>query len=175
MAERRVIAGVLLLGVVSGCSEGGQGLVLGGLCTDGGEYGYLGPLCTTSGDVTVVAGLTGDAKAYRFGPGTGELNIRLSPLVGFEPNGAFFVDVLALSSRSEGSTLFRTMTWGSCTACPDDPSDLQVALTDEPVWAPAVSPVLGVAGAPEDALITLRGADLDIVELRTSTDLWFQW
>ena len=80
------------------------------------------------------------------------------------------LEVLAASSRSEGSTLYRSMTWGSCTNCPPNPNDVEVPLDEEFVWAGVINdtPNLGTSNyPPDDANFTLRGADLDIVDLRT--------
>jgi hypothetical protein len=135
----------------------------------GGGAG-ISSICTTGGDAKQVAGITNDAIAFHFGPSTGSLSIHLSAFEAIrDPTWSF--DVLARSTRPEGSELFRILTWSTCAACPPDPSDASGRVTQDYSWVRALNDYSGMSDAsealPNDAVITLRGADIDIVNVRT--------
>jgi len=131
------------------------------------------PACTIAGDVEQITGVTGDSIGYHFGPKTGSLTIRLDALIHTVAEGTggtveLWLDVLAASTRPEGSLLYRTLTWGNCAACPDDPADAQAAFGEDFEWVRAVDPVAvaDTLSIPDDAEVTFRGADLDLADIR---------
>lgn len=130
------------------------------------------PACTVSGDAAQVSGTTADSVAYSFGPDTGALHVRLSALPIATYPQPFTLEVLAASSRPEGTALYRELTWGGCGAeCPDDPVDVSVPLATDYSWAKMLDAVPGSDGRftlGADALLTLRGASLDLLDLRWS-------
>lgn len=133
------------------------------------------PACTIAGDAEQITGVTGDSIGYHFGPKTGSLTIRLDALIhtgtGVGGTVEFWLDVLAASTRPEGSMLYRTLTWGNCAACPDDPADGQAAFGEDFEWVKAVEPVAlaDTLSLPDDAEVTFRGADLDLADIRAPT------
>ncbi len=171
----------------SACASDPQALLLDHICDPDSENEFddfseplpppPGPgqpdvlvMCSTSGDVEQRSGVTADAIAFHFGPATGALHLHLSAFEAIrDPNWS--LEILARSTRPEGSEMFRVMTWSTCAACPPDPGDATGVVTGEFSWVRAVDNESGMSDAfaslPNDAMITLRGADLDIVNVRT--------
>jgi hypothetical protein len=152
-----------------GCDTEGQPMLLDQVCSQPSYDGGPGPACVVSGDAEITSGITPDATAVRLGTNGGVLRIRTNALQGL--NGATFsLDVLAAANplRAEGNVLFRTLTWGSCgTQCPPEPSDSEASLSEDYAWAEMVKDLASAQGvAPDDAVIELRGADIDILDLR---------
>jgi len=118
--------------------------------------------------------MTEDSIGFRLGPGTGALTIRLDGLAAVQ-SPFWSLEVLAASNRPEGSTIFRTLTWGSCGAnCPPDPGDVQAPLSQDFAWVNVLENEQGVTfvvstDIPNDAVVTFRGADIDILDIRTPT------
>lgn len=177
MADPRLLipltaaASLMLLG----CSTEPQVRVLDNICNpdlDEYYYGSTGSsnACTVSGDARETTGVSADTIGFKLGPGTGSLHIRMNAIQAVY-SSVWSLDVLAASARPEGSTIFRTITWGSCaSSCPADPDDTEAALAEDFEW---ITMVTGETGAvqfsdpiPDDALLTFTGADIDIVDIR---------
>jgi len=160
--------------LISGCETDGSPLLLDLIC---GPQTYYSPgtgaSCTVTGDAVLTSGVTGNATGVHFGAaGSGELRIRINAIPATYQGVSWSLEALAASSRSEGSTLYRSLTWGTCvnTTCPPNPNDVEVPLDEDFVWAGVIddAPNLGAGNyPPDDANITLRGADIDLVDLRT--------
>ncbi len=179
MTVRRLAAAVLALGALT--ALGGCSVAEGGFLTEvcGAEYtdfsvgfgeGSTYTACSVSGDAAQVTGTTADSIAFRFGPDTGALQIRLSALpLAFNPQ-PFTAEVLAAASRPEGSTLYRELTWGACgPECPDDLVDASAPLVADYSWLKMLDAVPGFDGRVTlgaDALLTFRGASVDLLDLR---------
>jgi len=152
-----------------GCGSEAQVLLLDRICNPDVPLATSQPNCTVAGDADLTTGVTGDTTAVRFGPSTGELYVRLGAIQAAS-QAVWSLDVLAASSRSEGSTLYRSLSWGTCGSdCPSDPDDVEAPLSDEFQWAAMVTDLAGSFSAPStlDAFLVLRGADIDIIDLRT--------
>ncbi len=165
--------GALLLGLAAawlvGCGSESQVLLLDRICNPDGPMVSSVPPCSVSGDAALTTGVTGDTTAVHFGSNTGELRILLAAIQAANQS-RWSLDVLASSSRSEGSTLYRSLSWGTCGSdCPSDPVDAEAPLGEDFEWAAMVDEVQGSFSAQtsSDAMITLRGAALDIIDLRT--------
>jgi hypothetical protein len=175
------IAMVLALPLLCACGADGRPMLLDQVCRGSSLNGSGTPNCTLGGDAEYVSGITADSRAVRLGPsGQGSLSILISALgAASQPNWS--VEVLVAAGRPEGSILYRSMTWGSCPqSCPADLGDVEAALDQDFQWARVITDAKGqttstpmpgfpptVAAIPDDAVITLRGADIDIVDLRT--------
>ncbi len=166
-------SGALTLGLSAalliGCGGNDQVFLLDQLCNPDTPSIYGEVVCTVSGDAELTTGITSDTTAVHLGPDTGELRIKLYA-IGATSQPTWSLDVLAAASRSEGSTLFRSLTWGNCgSACPSDPDDVQAPLAQDFQWAGMVDDLPGSPSATSqtDALLTLRGADIDIIDIRT--------
>ncbi|MBW2454591.1 MAG: hypothetical protein JRI68_08775 [Deltaproteobacteria bacterium] len=165
--------GALLLGLAAtwlmGCGTQGQVLLLDQICNPEGPLVAPVPPCSVSGDAELTTGVSGDTTAVHFGSGTGELRILLSAVqAASQPRWS--LDVLAASSRSEGSTLYRSISWGTCVSdCPSDPEDVEAPLSGDFQWAAMVTEVTGSFNVQtsSDAMLTLRGTDIDIIDVRT--------
>jgi hypothetical protein len=177
MAELRRVALVTALGaLLTGCCASGRPMLLDQICR--GRTSTGGPNCVLGGDAAYISGITTDTRAVRLGSsGKGTLSFPINAL-GAATQPQWSLQVLSAAVRPEGSTLYSSMTWGSCgTACPADVGDVEADLNQDFQWAQVVSGATGVpttitpAGTPtlipDDAVITLRGTDLDIVDLRT--------
>ena len=167
---------------LAGCSGGdGAAMLLNQICNPAplGPY-YVEPpstgtdsaACTVSGDATITDGLSSGATAVKLGPNGGDFRIRLQaipPAFSYSVGETWSLDVLAASSRPEGSTLVRLLSYGSCgAACPPDPADVEANLTEDVSWVSVVSDLPTSEGQsyPSDAVLIFRGADIDILELR---------
>lgn len=154
-----------------GCGVGGRPMLLDQVCRGSSFAGTNVPNCRLSGDAAYVMGPTADSRAVELGPaGTGTLSILINA-IGAGNSVSWTLDVLSASSRPEGSTLYRTMTWGSCGAtCPSDFGDVEAALDHDFKWARVVDDAPGTGLGvfiPDDAVVTLRGADIDLIDIRT--------
>ncbi|MSP24560.1 MAG: hypothetical protein EXR75_05225 [Myxococcales bacterium] len=175
----RALVALFLLGAGANACVTYEGFYLNQICgsvtTNFDKNESYSP-CTVSGDASEVSGATADSVAYRFGPKTGALHIRLSALpIADEPT--WTAEVLAVASRPEGSTLFRELTWGSCGAeCPTDPGDASAPVTTDLGWAQLIDGVAGpgrnFTAIPEDAILTLRGANINLYDLRWETPVY---
>jgi len=168
-------------GLASGCATEQQVRLLDDICS--GVNGYYNtppaassttePACRLEGDARETTAISADSIGFQLGPATGSLIIRLNAIPAALQGGTWSLDVLTASSRAEGSTLYRTITWGSCGgACPADPADSQAELNDDFAWVPLVVDQPGyVPNSGEqlldDATLILTGADIDIVDVRT--------
>lgn len=172
MADRRMTFALLLAAASAGCSTKEIPLLLDVICR--GTYQDLNnhtssPACRVDGDAEETTGITGDSYAVHLGPSTGTLYIKVGMIVAVMQSTWSF-DVLAASTAPEGNTLYRTLTWGSCAnGCPGAAGDVQAQLKEDFQWAKVVENLPGTTGtyAPVDAELGLRGADIDIVDVRT--------
>ncbi len=176
MAEARhvVVAALLAPLVAAGCEAEDSTLLLDRVCR--GETLYdsttgqpLGPPCELSGDAAYATAVSDDTRAVRFGPEGGKLTIHLAALFAASQNH-WTLDALATSSQPEGSSIFSSLTWGSCgPACPADPADVGAPLDDSFVWVTLVDDQPGSNGGtiPFDAVVSLRGKAVDLLDLRT--------
>jgi hypothetical protein len=162
----------LVLGVtaaaLNGCGTAEQVFLLEQICNPETPYAYGDAVCTVSGDAELTTALTSDSTAVHFGPKSGELRILLYAL-GAAGQTRWSLDALAASSRSEGSTLYRSISWGSCgSSCPSDPEDVEAPLSQDFQWAAVVADLPGTSNVASqvDALLTLRGADIDLIDIR---------
>jgi hypothetical protein len=131
--------------------------------------------CIVSGDAELVTGVSSDVMAVQFGPsGNGELRIRLNAIAATTAD-RWTLEALVASNRPEGSTLFRSLTWGSCGAtCPADPPDVEADIDEDFAWTRVVDDSEGTSFTPgntevvpDDASIIFRGADLDLLDIAT--------
>jgi hypothetical protein len=172
MADTRWLAVAVVC--LAGCEAEDSTLLLDRLCSQSSTFDpltgqQLGAPCELSGDADFATGASDDTMAVRFGPAGGKLTIRLGALVA-AMQGHWTLDALAASSRPEGSAIFRSLTWGSCgPTCPADPGDVEAPLDEEFVWVTLVDEQPGSNGQPipGDAVITLRGKAVDMIDLRT--------
>ncbi|RLB46264.1 MAG: hypothetical protein DRI90_27520, partial [Deltaproteobacteria bacterium] len=145
-----------------------QVFLLDEICSPETAAMYGPGVCTVSGDAELTTGLSSDTTAVHFGPKSGELRIQLYAIrAASQPRWS--LDALAAASRSEGSTLYRSISWGSCgTDCPSDPEDVQAPLSQDFQWAAVVDDLQGSSYVLSqiDALLTLRGADIDLIDIR---------
>jgi len=162
---------VCALLICVGCTTNATPLVLDLICRNQ-FYNYAGSsggeACRVSGDAKATTGITGDTYAVHLGSSTGALHIKLAAIAN-TTQSSWSLDVLAAATAPEGSPIYRSVTWGTCAGqCTDDPADVQAALKSEFQWAKVVEGLAGTAGPypPDDAELTLRGADIDIVDLR---------
>ena len=172
-----VLLHLLLLPFLAACGGEPNGLLLDTVCRIevSNSTGVNAPGCTVSGDVELTTGVASNLLGVRFGPSAiGELRVRLNAIPATMAT-TWSLDALAASSRPEGSTLFRALTWGSCGAtCPQDPPDVQVPLTEDFQWGSLLSDYDGSRGdpstftpVPDDAVLILRGSDVHLLDLRT--------
>ncbi len=180
MADRLRVAAVATLALATAaCAAEDSTFLLNSLCGRASGVGGAGqaPQCQITGDAARVTGVSEDTFGIRFGPsGTGEVRIRLSAIPAAS-TAQWSLLALAASTRPEGSTLFRTLTWGSCGAtCPPDPADIEAPVEEGYTLIRVVNDSEG-AGAgrdmgtvgivPEDAVVVFRGADIDLADLTT--------
>ena len=178
MAEYRkttaALAVLALLGA-SGCNTEDSVLLLEQICratfSIGTSSSVNGDACTVAGDAQETSGLTGDSLAFRLGPKTGELRIRLD-VIEAVTNSSWSLDVLAASNRPEGSTIYGEINWGSCSGRPSTPKDAEASLGEGFEWVNMVDNQAGVSvwgsvDLASNSLIIFRGADVDIIDLRT--------
>lgn len=163
-----------------GCADDGQGFLLDSLCRGAifnPQSGGVASTCRLSGDATFTSGITSDAIAVTLGPAGGQIDIALAAIPAVHQS-TWSLDALVASRRAEGSVLGRPqINWGSCgVTCPGPIEGVELDLTEDLRWAVLVDTRPGTAtsftGAgsstiPADAVITLRGSDIDILELRT--------
>jgi hypothetical protein len=176
MADSRAALIAIALSLLAGCGASGRPMLLDQICRGTSPSGTGTPNCALSGDAAYISGITADSRAVRLGPsGQGALTILLSAL-GATTQSTWSVEVLSAAGRPEGSTLYRSMTWGSCAQqCPADAGDVEASLDQDFQWARVVAEAdgavqlgtFGTTGVPDDAVLVLRGADIDIVDLRT--------
>jgi hypothetical protein len=179
MADRRREAelGVLCLcACLLGCDAEEQTLLLDTICrgTFSPTTGLPATACTTTGDVELVTGVSDDVTGVHFGSsGRGELRLRINAIAAAN-QGTWSFEVLAAASRPESTSLFRTLTWGSCGAtCPADPPDIEAEVTEDFAWLHVVDDSPGsnfsqsFVPVPDDAQLVFRGADIDLVDVRT--------
>ncbi len=173
MGDAKWLLGAALL--LTGCAAEGQPLLLDAICRSSipSSSGTLVAPCSASGDVELTSGVSKDVIGVRFGPsGVGDFRIRLNAITA-TTQAEWSFEVLAASTRPEGSRLFRTITWGSCGAtCPADPVDVEVALSNDFEWAIVVDDAEGATvdpflPSPDDAALVFRGADIDLVDVAT--------
>jgi hypothetical protein len=172
MADRRLVA--LLAGLAAGCDAEPSSLLLDNVCSRSSFFDPntgmdLGPACELSGDAQLVTSLSSDVSGVRFGPGGGSLKVRLAVLAAANDD-RWTLDALAAATRPEGSSIFRSLTWGSCgPGCPADPVDVGAPLDESYVWVTVVADQPGSNGAqiPTDASLILRATDVDLVDIRT--------
>jgi hypothetical protein len=129
----------------------------------------FGENCELENDAVATTGLTSDSLAFHFGPDGGSLAI-LMAAVPAALEAKFSLEVLVASSSADGSVLTRELTWGSCGAsCPVDPPRADADVSDAFVWVTLIGETTGTQGEPipSDAILTLSGRELDIVDLRT--------
>ncbi len=170
-----LLASGLLTG---GCAAEPQPALLDTVCRSQFSSGGLPatvPACTTTGDVEITSGTSNDITGVRFGAsGFGELRIRLNAINATTQN-EWSLETLVASTRPEGSTLFRSLTWGSCGAsCPIDPADVEAPTTEDFQWLRVIDtyagstfdPLTGMP-VPDDAAVILRGADIDLIDIST--------
>lgn len=161
---------------VIGCAAEPQPLLLDTVCRNFfSPNGTQSAACTVSGDVKLTSGVSRDVTAVRFGPkGVGELRIRLNAIAA-TTQPTWSLEALVASTRPEGSTLFRSLTWGSCGAtCPADPADVQANVSEDFQWVRVIDDYAGsnfdpatFQTIPDDAALIFRGADLDLLDLAT--------
>ncbi len=171
----QTLATAALLGL-SGCATADSVMLLDQVCkatyAPASNNPINGDACTVAKDARETTGLTGDSLAFRLGPSTGELRIRLD-VIPAVTSANWAIEVLAASSRPEGSTIYREINWGSCKGCPSTPKDAEAALGEEFEWVrvienqPAFQTWSSSAALASDSLIIFRGADIDIVDIRT--------
>ncbi len=162
----------------AGCAADANPLLLDTVCrsqvSPDGSTSQVEP-CIVTGDVKITTGVSDDVMGVRFGPsGVGELRIRLNAIAATTTE-TWTLDALVASTRPEGSTLFRSLTWGSCgTTCPADPTDVEAPVEEDFTWVRAIDNSQGTSfdpsslgGAPDDAALIFRGADIDLVEIST--------
>ena len=169
MAERWSIAFVALLS--SACGGDEQALRLEQVCGQPPVPQQSAP-CRLSGDAQQTTGLTGDAMAIHFGSAGGALEIRINALgAPLEQTWSFEALAAARPLRAEGNVLLRKFDFSSCdaVACPEQPVDTQAALDEDFQWAVMVETIPGSNAnpIPDSATLTLEGADIDIVDIRT--------
>jgi hypothetical protein len=157
----------------SGCGSEPVALLLHQICTTPLAF-EAQPACYLGGDARRTTGMTGNTVAFHLGPATGSLHIRLAAVPGID-RPRWSLDLLAASARPEGTTVYVELTWGTCTTvCPaSDPQDASAPASESFQWLALVQ---GVEGAqispsstervPPDAVLTFRGADVDIVDIR---------
>lgn len=174
MADR----GFLLVAVplVFGCAAEPQPLLLDTVCHNVfSQSGVQSESCTVSGDVELTSGVSKNVIAVRFGPsGVGELRIRLNAITA-STQQRWSLEALVASTRPEGSTLFRSLTWGSCGAtCPADPADVQATASEDFEWVRVIDDYEGgtfdpsaFQPIPDDAALIFRGADIDLIDIAT--------
>jgi hypothetical protein len=175
--DRRAAVAMVLGALAGGCQAEDQVLMLDTICRNffSPTTGQSLEPCTTSGDVEIVTGVSEDVTAVHFGSnGTGEFRIRINAISAANQSAQWSFEALAASSRSEGSSLFRTLTWGSCGAtCPADPPDIEAEVTEDFEWLRVIDDYAGsnfnttFVPVPDDAAISFRGADLDLIDVRT--------
>lgn len=175
MADRALA--LVMACALMGCADANP-LLLDTVCnTDISPSGAPSPIepCIASGDVTITTGVSRDVMGVRFGPsGQGEFRIRLNA-IGAVNADRWTMFALVASTRPEGSTLFRSMTFGSCGAsCPADPPDIEVAVDEDYALVRVVDDLEGAnftegsaQFVPDDASITFRGADMDLIGIST--------
>jgi hypothetical protein len=180
MADRLTILPAALLLLSTACSADPNPLLLDTVCRSQlAPNGVQSPVepCIVTGDVEITTGVSRDVTGVRFGPsGIGELRIRLNAIAATTAD-SWTLEALAASTRPEGSTLFRSLTWGSCGAtCPGDPADIEAVVDDNFTWVRVISDSEGTSfdqssGAqevvPDDATLVFRGADIDLVDIGT--------
>ncbi len=178
--HKRQWKAALLAGIaacVSACEVSNNPLLLDTVCRGqalpGSIPDQVAP-CVTTGDVALTSGASSDVIGVRFGPsGSGQLSIRLNAIAAITAE-TWTLEALVASTRPEGSTLFRSLTWGSCGAtCPSDPPDIEAIVSDDYTWAQVIENVEGTnllpgeQPVPDDAALIFRGADIDLVDIAT--------
>ena len=126
MADRRMAFALLLLAASAGCGADGVPLLLDVICRstyqDLNDY-TSSSACRVEGDAQETTGINGDSYAVHLGPSTGTLYIKLGKIAAAIQTSWSF-DVLAACTAAEGSTLYRSLTWGTCSGpCPGDHAD----------------------------------------------------
>jgi hypothetical protein len=150
-----------------------QSILLEQLCSQPPAANTGIAACTLEGDAQRTSGLTADSTAIRLGPSSGALRIRLNLFPVAQQQWSLEALAAARPLRPEGNLLFRSIDFGSCDAvtCPDQPPDTQAPLSEDFQWAVMVESLPGSATPgtvpPDDASLILRGADIDILELRS--------
>ena len=174
----RLCLTLALAALTAGCTADANPLLLDTVCrTQVSPNGLPStvPACAVSGDVVITTGVSSDVIGVRFGPsGMGALRIRLNAIAATTAE-RWTLEALVASTRPEGSTLFRSLTWGSCGArCPSDPADIEAKVDDSFTRVVVVADFEGTnfeAGStdivPDDATIVFRGADIDLVDIST--------
>lgn len=180
MVEPRLLVFVSVAIASVGCADDQQAFMLENLCRSqapiAGPSGSSLPTCRLAGDAAFTSGISSDAIAVKLGPGGGRLEIALNAIPAVH-QASWSFEALVASRRPEGSVLGRPeIDWGSCgVACPGVIEGVEVDLTDEVRWASLVENRLGtgtpttvaISPIPPDAVIILRGADIDILDVRT--------
>jgi len=138
------------------------------------------PACEVEGDATQTSSITGDSIGFLLGPRGGALRVRIAAfdyLIAeyYGPTSVnwWSIDALVASARIDGSELIRSVTWGSCSNCPDDPPDYSVDIGEDYAWVLVAEELEGLApygttggiSVPTDAMLRLRGADIQIADI----------
>jgi hypothetical protein len=180
MVERQLLTLCAAM-AIAGCAEDRQAFMLDNICRNQfavrDQFGTPSPGCRLSGDATFTTGISSDSIAVKLGPNGGRLEIALAAIPAAH-QATWSFDALVASRRPEGSVLGRPeIDWGSCgVICPGVIEGVEVDLTDEVRWAVLIDGRPGTATQfaqfaaspiPADAVITLRGSDIDILDVRT--------
>lgn len=131
------------------------------------------PACELEGAAEQTSGITADSIGFRLGEQAGSLLIHMQAIADatYFYSGTFSIKVLATTREPGASQRLTTqLTWGTCGAtCPAAPPPSSIEVHDEYAWvtvvADAVAP--GTATLPDDAVLTLSGAGIDIADIRS--------
>jgi hypothetical protein len=168
--QRAILA--CLVATASAACGGEEGhLLLATICSRPSPTGTNAPACRVSGDAELTTGLTPESLAVRFGSASGALHIRINAIDAIlQPSWSLEVLAAARPLGASGNHLFRSFDWGSCALeCPQDAPEVEASLEEDFAWVAVVEDLGGTHGAfvPDDATLTLRGADIDLLDLRT--------
>lgn len=126
-----------------------------------------GPACEATGTSAVSDGITADSRGFHL-ESKGAAIIHLEAVEGLRSDGDYDIEILAAADAEDGAELRSTLSWGTCGECPQDPPSFTVRIPHDHAWIQVriSQPEIGSAKVPYDAVLSLEGDGIDIVDLR---------